>query len=307
VPEDYEAPDYSSLKNYMRGCYRAYLAGIDENGKSELQRSVEASQRMLEEDLDAETEELEAQLNRGTRKLRQKSAESTIKGTTARTGSITVNKTRRSESTVRKLAEIKRPGTSRPGSSASNSRQATSRSSSRPASSASISRPTASSHQRTASTADSRKAAQMLSQRPSSSLSNSRADTRLNRHARTASASTSATAKKPFPFSSKPTAAPSSRSRSRPRSVASNIDNPALKSTIGYHHGREVRDTVKKSVKLESTLDAIERIQREDEEAEANLALPPILLIPEVEEEDDVVVEFPSPLIEEEEFFIAML
>jgi len=80
-----------------------------------------------------------------------------------------------------------------------------------------------------------------------------------------------------------------------------------LKSTIGYHHGREVRDTVKKTVKLESTLDAIERIQREDEEAEANPTLPPMFLLPEVEAEDDVIVEFPSPLIEdEEEFFMAM-
>ena len=80
-----------------------------------------------------------------------------------------------------------------------------------------------------------------------------------------------------------------------------------MKSTIGYHHGREVRDTVKKTVKLESTLDAIERIQREDEEAEANPTLPPMFLLPEVEAEDDVIVEFPSPLIEdEEEFFMAM-
>jgi len=88
-------------------------------------------------------------------------------------------------------------------------------------------------------------------------------------------------------------------------------------TTIGYRTGREIKDKVKREVaktKFESALDAIERIQREDEERfgpldEINYALPSALSVENAEEDSDdsVVVDFPSPLMDDEDgFFMTM-
>ncbi|KAF8538520.1 hypothetical protein BDD12DRAFT_806052 [Trichophaea hybrida] len=292
VPEGIEKePDYEWMKkNYMKGCFRTYLADVDEDGKSELQRRMEENLRMLEAELDAESEEAIC-IAKGIRKPK---ATITKVSVPARD-----TKTRRTEG--KKASEVKRstsrsrqPSNARPAPSRPNSRPTSAASVTRPtSSSASITRPTSSSQRRAASTLDSRKAAEALSQRPTSSASNTRPESKLARHSRSGS-TTVETSKRPLSFS---------RSHSRSGSVPSAV---VTKSTVGYTAGREVRDNVKKTVskaKFESALDAIERIQREDEEADAAMSL---ILIPE-DDEDDVVVELPSPLIEdEEEFFMTM-
>ncbi|KAF8252620.1 hypothetical protein K440DRAFT_657829 [Wilcoxina mikolae CBS 423.85] len=288
VPEGIEEePDYEWMKkNYMKGCFRTYLADVDEDGKSELQRRMEENFRMLEAELDAESEEAICNA-KGIRKPKATITKASVPARdtkTRRAEEKKASEAKRSTSRSRQPSNA-RPTPSRPTSAASVTRPTSS--------SASITRPTSSSQRRAASTLDSRKAAEALSQRPTSSASNTHPESRLARHSRSGSTTVEAP-KRPLSFS---------RSHSRSGSVPSAV---VTKSTVGYTAGREVRDNVKKTVskaKLESALDAIERIQREDEEADAAM---PLILIPE-DDEDDVVVELPSPLIEdEEEFFMTM-
>ena len=91
-------------------------------------------------------------------------------------------------------------------------------------------------------------------------------------------------------------------SHSRPGSVVT-------KNTIGYSAGQNLRSNVKKTVskaKLESTLDAMERIQREDDEAEARFVAHVVDDDDDDDDDDGIVEDFPSLLIEEDEFFMTM-
>ncbi|KAA8909306.1 hypothetical protein FN846DRAFT_623078 [Sphaerosporella brunnea] len=289
TPEGFEESlDFTYLKNnYMRGCHRAYLAGIDEDGKSSLQRTLEANQRRLNAELDAETEELVAKISRkpslATRRMEDQKPAMTTSSSRAASSASTARPTSRAGTATARPTSRAGTSSSRPSSRAGSTttRPTSSRPSSRtsvrpPASTASLSRPTASSNARSVSTADSRKAAEMLSQRPRS--------TSTSRPTTSTRPTSSHGVKKSFTTNTKPIPAP---------------------KTLGYRAGREIRDGVKagvSQVRLESALDAIERIQREDAAAE-ELGLPPIIL----EEEEDVVVDMPSPLVLEEDYFVFTL
>ena len=89
-------------------------------------------------------------------------------------------------------------------------------------------------------------------------------------------------------------------SHSRPGSVVT-------KNTIGYSAGQNLRSNVKKTVsraKLESALDAMERIQREDDEAETRFVAH--VVDGDDDDDDGIVVDFLSPLIDEDEFLMTM-
>jgi hypothetical protein len=266
----------------MRGAHRAFLAGIDEEGKSALQRSMEANQRRLDAELDAETEALVAKISRRppprsripssgalevsktravskTRRMEEKKP--AVKRSTSRPGTAISRPTSRAgTASTRPASRTGTTATSRPTSRAGT---AASRPASRSGTTASArpttstSRPSSRTHTRTASTADSKKAAELLSQRPRSTSMRTTSNPRPTRP-------TTATAPIPAP------------------------------KTIGYHAGRDIKVNV---------LDAIEQIQREDAEAE-ELGLPAII----IPDDDDVVIDMPSPLIlEEEEEFVFTL
>jgi len=312
VPEGFEEPDYENLRRtYMRNCHRTYLSGFDEDGKTELQRQLEESYRQLGADLDTETEKLLDEIN-GTVKPKAP-AEASV----PRSGALAVTNTRgpvddrtvrprdtkrsTSSATIRqKITSTSRP-TSRPDS----------RSSVRPTSghpsSSTATGPTSASLRRVNSI-DSKKAAELLA-RPNSSASVRGPESKLKAHTRSASTSMPPP-KKPLSVSKKQQSAlKPSNTQTRSRSYSN--------TTIGYRTGREIKDKVKREVaktKFESALDAIERIQREDEERfgpldEINYALPSALSVENAEEDSDdsVVVDFPSPLMDDEDgFFMTM-
>lgn len=281
VPDGFEEPDYGLLKkNYMKNCHRAYLAGLDQDGKTEIQRQMEKTLRLLEDDLNAETEEAICNAKGIPKSGGALPPPPPKTSVSAREARITA--------AVKGMGQVKHstsrpPPTRQPLNARTTSRPASAASATRPASSSvSATRPT-SSHQRQAvNTIDSRKAVEALSQRPSRPASSASC------HSRSASS-----AREP---SRKP-------SHSRSGSVVT-------KNTIGYSIGQNLRGNVKKTVsraKLESTLDAMERIQREDDEAEARF----VAHIPEGVDDDGIIVDFPSPSIEgdddgDEEFFMTM-
>ncbi|TGZ85080.1 hypothetical protein EX30DRAFT_15891 [Ascodesmis nigricans] len=66
VPDILDPIDYDFInQNLMRGCYRSYLSGVDDNGKTRTQRLLEKSERLENEALDKETALLLADLQNG--------------------------------------------------------------------------------------------------------------------------------------------------------------------------------------------------------------------------------------------------
>ena len=224
VPEGFEPIDLVSLrKNLMRGCHRAYLAGIDASGKTALQRKVEANQRRLDAELDEETDQLVAALGGKRREMPPPPQRWGVESVRSRSrpASAAARSGPLSAASGRKSATGRRPG-----SAASNG------------SAPDVARPTAASRHRAAARS-------------------------REREGRVA-------ARRPLSFSAKPV--------------------PAA-----------AKQVKRKVFKMESTVEAMERLKREDEEAEKEVRVLP--------EDEEVVVDYPSPLAfeeEEEEFVMTM-
>ncbi|CCX32305.1 hypothetical protein FPQ18DRAFT_377203 [Pyronema domesticum] len=325
VPEGFEEPNYTWLaKNYMRGCHRAYLAGVDDNGKTELQRKLEKNMLLLDAELEEET--LAAIENaKGTSRSKPvvavaNKAPALVKRSTSRPAVATRRSTsrpasrnepsKRSTSRPATQRSNSRPATTRPASAASNTRP-TSAASTRPTSAASV-RPTARARPppslsagtaRRIVSSEARKAAEALA-RPAAPRPESRQGRSVtrpeSRQGRTTSTTKSTSVSKPVQKSRSVSRSANVRS-TRPAAAA----NQVTKSTIGYHTGKEVGKEVKKS--LETALEAIERVQREDEDREQGGEF----LIAQEEEEDGVIVDMPSPVFleleDEEEFVMTMI
>jgi hypothetical protein len=332
VDDIQDLPNLDSLLNtYMNGCYRAYISGLDEDGKTELQREMEKNFRRLEADLDAESEDIINKIKGIGEPKSISSGPNTVKPSenvvsrtrheedrAARGTKETASTFSRANSIIRPAAlPVTRPTASSAARSASSSNRPPSNfrptqgaSGSRSSSSASIPRPNSATPRRVNtmdSNMDSKRAAELLLQRPSSAASITHPQSQSHGHSRSASTYT-AVSRRPLPSSAnKNASAKISHSRTRSRSPSSAGAIAASRTTIGYNSGREVRDAVKKEVsrfKLESALDAIERIQREDEEKFGPLdgGYP----TPIFEFDEDVIAELPSPLMSDDEFFMIM-
>lgn len=288
APDDLDEFDIEDLKNtYMRDCHRTYLADLDEEGKSAVTRHTEELYRKGRAELDAETEELMDEI-KGRAPIRNLKP----KASTVSSSSINVPKTRigASNGTVRGSREIKRPATS----------TATARPTSRPVS-------------RGASTLDSRRAASALAKRPSSRPTSSASVRHVESkvipkgHSRSVSTSVVPPNKK---FSSGRAPKESSiRSHARSKSISTTAHEAASRNSIGYTTGRQVGKVVVKELDVkpqkETALEAIERIIAEDEATFGPIDAPlDTIVYDDPPEEDEIVLDIPESLIDDEEFFM---
>ncbi|KAI5795048.1 hypothetical protein EDC01DRAFT_629802 [Geopyxis carbonaria] len=290
IPDDLEEFDIEDLKKtYMKGCHRTYLADLDEDGKSAVTRHTEELYRKGRAELDAETSELMDEI-KGLAPKRSLKPKTSALGS----GPINVPKTRigTSSRTVKGTKETKRPTTS----------AGTVRPTSRPAS-------------RGASTLDSRRAASALAKRPSSRPASS-ASTRTvdskavpRGHSRSASTSTIPPNKKTL-FGRGGPKEPSIPPHSRSKNISISAHQAASKNSIGYTNGRQVGKKVVKELRpkpqKETALEAIERILAQDEATLGPIDAPlDMIVYDDPLEEDDIVLDIPEPLMDDE-FFMSI-